>query len=91
MLPDTLDGGVDFPKAQSHFVGHEHDPPLCIEDGRPMTRLIQHRGIRGEGRIIREWQRLDRSHNPTLPTCPKRRLFRVEAECLPHEPAPIAW
>ena len=83
MFPETLGGGVVlFPTGQSQFVGHEHATPLGISDGRPMTRLVQHRGIRGEGRIFGERQGLDRSHNPTLPTCPKRRSLRVDPRCL---------
>jgi hypothetical protein len=59
-----------FTIAQSQLVGHERDPPLCIEDGRPMALLVQHRRVRGEGRIFGEWHGLDRSHSPTLPTRP---------------------
>src|SRR5437016_12007172 len=82
MLPDTLDGGVDFPKAPSQFVGHEHDPPLRIEDCRPMTGLIQRRRVRGQGRIFGERQGLDRGHDPTLPTDPKTAIVHFDARCL---------
>ena len=52
MFPETLVGGaVLLPTDQSQFVGPEHETPLGISDRRPMTHLVQHRGIRGQGRI----------------------------------------
>src|SRR5438552_218922 len=92
MAPEALDGGVErFPTGESQLVGHEHEPPLRVPDLRPVTRLVQRRRIHSEGRIVREWQHLDRAHEPdATDLLPDRDRSELTRGARNREPAQIA-